>query len=226
MIVAVIPILRRSLLVPYTLRRLNKIVDKVICVVENQEDRFICTKGGAFTVSCPGVPLGEKWNVGFLEAKQFDPDFVLYMGSSDWVSDNYLDVMLPIAQDYEITGVLDFHLLHLEYKDDNKLISRNVKHWKGYENHRRGEPIGGGRLVRRDYLDRVKWSPFDPELLMNLDYSMITKTKNFKGIMSDEAQSMAVSTSLWSNKHEFNGEEVKDGDKYLTKWFPEGLKLF
>ena len=250
MVVAVVPVLGRYPLVPYTLRRLNKIVDKVICVVDNKRDRQICADEGAFIVNAPGVLLGKKWNAGFWEAKQFDPDFVLYMGSSDWVSDNYLDVMLPIAQDYEITGTLDYHLLHLEYNrldDDNNpisyqekryrfmdeydldlirenFISREVKHWKGYECERKGEPIGIGRLVRRDYLDRVRWNPFEDSIYNSLDWSMFQKASHFKAIMSDEAQSMSVSTSLWGNKHTFDGDLIDES--YLTKWFPEALKLF
>ena len=219
-------------------------------MVENNKDALICAKEGAHICNLPTKLLGEKWNTGFVDARQYDPDFVLYVGSSDWVSDNYLDVMLPIAQDYEITGTLDFHLLHLEYllKDEKKrpikyqdkthrfkddydlplmrqnLVSRTVAHWKGYECERKGEPIGIGRLVSRDYLNRVDWMPFDPNLHKSLDYSMISKAKNFKAIMSGDAQSMAVSTNLWSNKHAFDGELIDDD--YLTQWFPEAFNLF
>jgi len=240
MVIAVIPVLGRYPLVPYTIRRLNRIVDKVICVVESDKDRQICADEGAFICNLARKPLGEKWNAGFWEAKQFDPDYILYVGSSDWVSDNWLDLT---RYDAEIIGTLDYHLLHLRYQkliyrdtihrfeDDydlelmrKSLMTRTVKHWKGYTNWRKGEPIGIGRLVRRDYLQRVNWNPFDSKLHKNLDFSMIQKAKSIKTVMSGEVQSLAVSTSLWSNKHEIEGDTIDN--EYLSKWFPEGLKLF
>lgn len=248
-VVAVIPVLGRELLIPYTIERINRVVDTVICVVENQQDREICAKAGAVIVNSINKPLGHKWNDGFSAAKDFNPDYVLYVGSSDWVSGNYLEVMLPLAQDHEIVGTLDYHLLHLDYKqipykdkkrfttykiDDIRanFIGRKLGHWKGYEGEREGEPIGIGRLVRRDFLNRIKWRPFENELHKGLDWSMIKKTESYKGIISEEAQSLAISTTIWANKHSFdtesasNFELIDNVNDYLTKWFPEGLKLF
>ena len=86
MVVAVVPVLGRYPLVPYTLRRLNKIVDKVVCVVENNKDALICAKEGAHICNLPTKLLGEKWNAGFVDARQYDPDFVLYVGSSEYIN--------------------------------------------------------------------------------------------------------------------------------------------
>lgn len=253
MVIAIVPVLGRRPLLNHTLRRLNEIVDQVICVVEDPNDRQMCADHGAFIVNCFRHKLGTKWNAGFWEAKQFNPDFILHMGSRNWFSDNYLDVMLPIAQDYEITGMLDFHFLHLVYTLENKKFYQDKQHkfmddfnldivrsdfqervlgyWKGYTNEREGEPVGGGRLIRRDYLDRVNWTPFDPKLDKNLDFSMMEKTNSFKGVRADKAQLLAISTNLWSNKHVFdkNTDDIyseRYTNEYLLKWFPEAFKLF
>ena len=116
MVVAVVPVLGREPLVYHTISRLIDLVDEVVCVVENHVDRQICANLGAFICNSYGNPLGKKWNDGFWEARQFNPDFVLYMGSSDWVSDNWIEEMTKY--DAEIIGTLDYHLLHLEYHPD------------------------------------------------------------------------------------------------------------
>jgi len=257
MVVAVIPVLGRIPLLEYTLKRLNNIVDQIICIVERPDDRQVCADNGAFIVNSYGNRLGKKWNDGFWEAKQFNPDFVLHMSTRNWFSDDYLKVMLPIAQNYEITGMLDFYQLSLYYRniDDYKdkieyinkthkfvgsydldlmnknLIRRELIYWKGYENYRKGEPVGGGRLIRRDYLDRVNWNPFDPKFYKNLDGSMIAKTDNFKGVRSKDAHVLAISTNLWGNKTKIDKNSntlysETRANNYLKKWFPEALNLF
>jgi len=251
-VVAVVPVLGRTPLLPHTIKRLYRVVDTVICVCENDQDRGVCSKAGAKIVNSGNCPLGKKWNDGMEAAKEFNPDFILYVGSSDWVSDNYLEVMLPLAESHEIVGTLDYHLLHINYNEENRasfkprkrfadydldairanFIDRQLGHWKGYECERKGEPIGIGRLLRRDFLGKVGWRPFEDELHKGLDWSMIKKTDSFISIMSEEAQSMAISTSIWSNKHNFKLEStqsfelIDNVDEYLIKWFPEGLKLF
>ncbi len=190
------------------------------------------------------APLGKKWNTAFVMAKNYDPDHILFVGSSDWVSDNWLDVLLQ--HDAEIVGTRDFYELHLEYDIEydraqnynledvrSKFVKRQLGRWVGYHGARQGEPIGIGRLVRRDYLERVNWMPFENHLPKNLDNSMIRKTDSVKVIECDEIKCLSISTSLWSNRHNFLLDMQNKGSylinnnvAFLRKWFPDALNLF
>lgn len=247
-IVAVMPVKGRMLLVPWTVRRLKKIVDEVVCVTETKEERPICQEAGAVVTTLRAATLGAKWNGGFLNAKQFDPDFYLYVGSSDWLSYNWIDELLPIAENHELTGVQDFYEMHLEYdhyfdklqrynlhKVNASFKSRKVGYWKGYYGARRGEPIGIGRLLRRDFIKRIDYKPFDDKLTKNLDYSMYQKTEDVVSIRCDKIKCMALSTTLWGNKHIFETDmsnpgsrilKAKEKNEFLKKWFPETFELW
>ena len=247
-VVAVIPVFGRGLLVPFTIRRLVRMGVKVVCITEYENERRFCREAGATVTTLMKRPLGEKWNAGFLCAKQFDPDFYLYVGSSDWVSDNWLDVMLPVAENYELTGVLDFYELHLVYdypfkrrQDYNReevnrsFKGRKLGHWNGYSGERKGEPIGIGRILRRDFVKRIGHKPFDDSLVKNLDNSMYRKTENVHAMRCDEIKCLSLSTTLWSNRHSFALDMQNEGSRvfndteandFLEKWFPETFKLF
>jgi hypothetical protein len=214
-----------------TLRRLflkNK-VDHVICVGSTEEEEKLCTSKGAEFLTHANKPLGKKWNYGFLKAKEYRPEFIVYVGSSDWLSDNYLPAVLPLAENIDMIGKPDFNMLHI----GSKLQCAN---WPGYasiNNSRAHEPIGAGRILRADFLDKINWQPFDDYLNMAMDYSMYQKLLNVGGSLmmfnSPEIQILSVSCDLWGNMHnqDFNKNVInfRDPELWLKTWFPEALEL-
>ena len=54
----------------------------------------IAEETGALFVQCQNLPLGFKWQRGMDIAREFDPDAILMLGSSDWVSDNWCEIMM------------------------------------------------------------------------------------------------------------------------------------
>src|SRR5688572_7366782 len=84
-------------LLRYTIKRLfekNK-VDRVICSGDQPEDRKLCESLGAIWVQARNNPLGNKWNKSFQEAAKYNPDACVFVGSSDWISDNWIPFMKP-----------------------------------------------------------------------------------------------------------------------------------
>jgi len=241
MIIAIIPVRGRLTLIPYTIKQALRLVDKVICVCDKAREHKYCE--GAFTASVnTRFPLGKKWNYGFQLAKEFDPDYVLYIGASDWLSDNWLEKLLPYAEDYEVVGVKGFSMLHLNYSvhlTDPVEIEYKRKHatiydipvtfkgmrlgkWDGYTNYRRDEPIGIGRILNRDFLKRIDYKPFNDEWHKSMDRQMITRAKNYR-MATEDVECLSISSNLWENYHGFEGE-IKDND-YLNKWFPKSEAL-
>jgi len=243
MTIAIIPVKGRTQLVPHTIAQALKVVDKVICVVSrwNKNTDF---SGATEVLNVKAhVRLGAKWNAGFEAARKYDPDHVLFIGSSDWVSENWMDVMLPHTEDCDIVGVESFNLLHLEYKVmhgevelrhkrahsghhkvDVKFDEMSLGLWGGYTNSRRGEPIGIGRVLNREFLKRIDYKPFDDDKKNGMDLNMFNLAKSYKVVPYDDIKCLSISTNLWSNFHKFDDAEAVNGN-FLDKWFPDAYRL-
>lgn len=242
-IIAVIPTHGRFELLKYTVQRLyekNK-VNEVICIGDTglRKCKYIQYKN---------YPLGEKWNRGFQEARKLKADAVLYVGSSDWISDNWIPTMVPHLKVYDMVGKLDYNMSHVNDKitllkfkgyTDPKFSFRTflVRHSLRqflFGNDRTGEPIGIGRLIRAEFLDKINWKPFIDEYHSSMDWCMMQKLYqfgNYKVYTGDDIQSLAISCDKWTNMHWTNLErympnieKITDPD-WIEKWFPELLNF-
>lgn len=230
-IIAVIPVHGRLPLLKLTIQRLllkNKIY-KIICLGETEEEAFCCESVGAKFVWHKNSPLGRKLNTGFRIAKDYNPDAVSFIGSSDWLCDEWFNILTTYIDKYDLCGKRDFIMVHI-----NKKIE--VLYWPGYPvgSGREYEPIGIGRILSASVLDKLDWQPFDDSLNCSLDYSMIFSLMQIKGNCyinnSPELQSLSVSCDKWSNLHSFE-KEKKNGiifekpEIWLKMWFPEIFEL-
>ena len=240
---AVLPVKGRRELLKYSISRLyNKCgVDYVVCVGDNQEDMQVCEKAGAEWVYHPNEPLGEKWNAGIRCAMGRHPfDAFLFVGSSDWVSDNWVSYMLPYLKEFGMVGglgcnLLDIHGLNSEFR---------MFRWAGYpeDNERYLEPSGGGRLYSGKLLEKINCNLF-PNRNDSMDWFSMNKIQEaggkIKTVKTSDIQLMAISTDKWFNMHrpmftyrDQGGAEYSDLyspkqiDAYLKKWFPETYLIF
>jgi hypothetical protein len=231
-VAAIIPVKGRLPLLKHTITRLIKKngVKNVICVGDESEKDF-CEKLGADYVVHENFPLGKKWNAGFMKAKEYNPDACLFVGSSDWISDNWIDYCCKYMSSYDMIGKPDFYLL--DYGKQFRLC-----HWAGYQDRRKGEPIGIGRMISSNILDLMNWQPMDPKLDSSLDYSMwqrvIEKGGRIRTLETDEIKSLSLSTDAWVNKHRFEDHwnnkkgvesEKMEPNNFLTESFPEAHNL-
>lgn len=203
-VVACMAVKGRGPLLQLTIRRLysGNGVHKVICVGDEPEDRQICEESGAVWVQYCNKPLGDKWNQAFAEAKKYNPDACLYVGSSDWLSYNWIDRLTPHLRSHHLVGVPFCHFLDIG-ETTNRLVF-----WPGYNPALRVESIGAGRLLSHELMEAIKWKPFDPFKDSSLDRSMITTCQRVKYkefIVKDEpVMVVSISTWMWSNKHRFD----------------------
>lgn len=243
-IVAVIPVFGRLSLLKFTIKRLyekNKCY-KVICVGDQLEDRLLCEKMGAIWVGHPNKPLGSKWNFGFIKAREYHPDACLFVGSSDWVSDNWIAEStkhLPFA---DMIGRADCYFLDIRNKD--KIDKYRLVYWSGYGDNlfngiRKNETIGIGRILSRNILEKMNWQPFQKEKDNSMDWMMYQNVlKNGGKVLqldNDSMYSLSISTDLWVNKHKFinhwnmnikNSERIKNYTDFLKDNFPEAFEIF
>lgn len=199
MIVSPIPVNGRLPLLRHTLERLiNKNKVTPICVGDEPEAKELCESLGVEWINHANYPLGAKWNAGFVAARKHNPNGILFVGSSDWVSDDYAIHCEKLLEQYDFIGKLGCY-----FADVAKKI--RAVYWKGYESDRIGEPIGIGRVLSNRLLNKIEWKPFNDLFDNSLDYSMYKKAKNESTyILTDPNQKLvSISTDKWVNKHKF-----------------------
>jgi hypothetical protein len=227
-VIAVIPVHGRLDLLPYTIQRLYRKNDvyRVICVGDGAVEKAVCEYEGARWVPYQNKPLGAKWNAGFLEAKKYNPDAVLYVGSSDWLSNNWIPIMKPHVDQYGMVGVPGCHFIDIADK-------LRAVYWPGYIGERSNETIGIGRMLSKDLLDKIDWKPFHDDKDSSLDRSM--KDKAAKAgvpeffVKDDRLKALSISTNKWINKHKFDmhwmnqlpSEKISDVDSFVNENLPE-----
>lgn len=235
--VAVIPVKGRLPLLKYTIQRLYKKngVFEVICIGDSIEEQEVCENEGAEFIFHENNPLGKKWNAGFLAAKKHNPDAVLFVGSSDWVSNNWLSYTEKLIRaGADLVGKPDFYLLDIGE-------TYRFCHWLGYtQPQRRLEPIGIGRVISKRILDLMNWQPIQETLNNSIDWSMYQNILKLggevKNVRTNEIQSLSISTSHWANMHKFEDHyRNKKGleysrfpgfEKWLDEKFPEYKMIF
>jgi hypothetical protein len=203
--VAAIPTFGRHPLLALTVRRLLRQGVFPVCVGE-PEDRAVCEAEGAEFHVFPNSPLGAKWQFAFERAKDHDPQAVLYVGSSDWVSDKWCEKLYTEAKQAKagMVGKKDIYFFDVPEKGHIQGC-----YWPGYaaDSPRREEAMGAGRLLTRECLEAMDWRVFNRKLESSLDYSMLCnvlgagqKAVNYNGV---HAVAASISTFKWSNKHNF-----------------------
>ena len=201
---APIPVFGRFHLVRLTISRLMmQGVTPIIMGHENEAEE-IAKEFNIEFIRISNDPLGNKWNAGFVACKNYKADAVLFMGSSDWASNDYILNVKESIQDFSFIGMFGCHFA--DVADEVRLV-----HWPGYgKGQRQYEPIGIGRAIRSDIMDKMNWMPFDSRLSSGLDWSMYLKilrlTDEIAIIKEDETniRLLSISTNKWINKHKFS----------------------
>lgn len=200
---APIPVFSRFPLVRLTISRLKRQGVIPIIMGHEREALDISKEFNVEFISIDNDPLGNKWNAGFMACQNYSPDGVIFMGSSDWASDDYIQSVKDALNDFAFIGMLGCHFA--DVSDKVRLV-----HWPGYAmGQRKYEPIGIGRVLRADMLQKINWSPFDARLSSGLDWSMylkIIKLTDEIAVIKDEQKDirlLSISTNKWPNKHKF-----------------------
>lgn len=235
-VIACLAVHGRLPLLEHTIRRLyekNKCY-KVICAGDGVEEKKICESLDAVWTPARNKPLGLKWNRAFEKSRDFYPDAVVFVGSSDWLSDNWFEIMRPHVEKHSFVGVPGCDLID---------IAETIRgcHWSGYKGYRKDredETIGIGRMLSRNLLQAMDWQPFDQSLDNSLDKSMkdrAIKFANIKDVMihDDRLKALSISTHFWPNKHKFDmhyhqlipSKIMEDPIEWSNKNFPQVIDL-
>lgn len=230
-VVACLAVNGRLPLLRQTISRLYKINGcfKVICSGSSILEKRLCEELGAVYVQSENKPLAQKWNKAFMKAKEYHADAVLFVGSSDWISWDWLHILRLYVQHHDFVGVPGCHFLDIG--KEMRLVN-----WPGYGEERK-ESIGIGRLLSAKLMDALDWQPLENKLDHSMDGSMKRRaeSKGFKEYIytGTGIKALSISTDQWDNKHKFDdhwtnklpSEKIADVEGFL-KEFPEAYQIF
>lgn len=134
---------------------------EIICAYtqEDRTSRKILGAAGARIVEAPNR-LAVKFNAATKAAKATDCDYFLHMGSDDLIDRPLWEFYQQYQGDHMALTDWYFH----------NVPTSETRYWAGYFGPRAGEPIGAGKLVSREALDRIGWRPFIDGRDNALDY--------------------------------------------------------
>jgi len=251
-VIAAIPVHGRHELVKLTISRLlNRNGCHAVVCAGDAKDRKVCEDAGAVYIEVSNEYLGAKWNAAFMKARRLQAEAVLFMGSSDWVSDNWIPTLLPHLDRYDMVGKAGCYFLDIkgpEYRSYSNIpklcpVEYRLVYWPGYKygayreeedvRNRDNESIGIGRLLSAKGLEKVGWKPFHDHLNNSLDRNMFKRIRNNKIIFDVSIKALSISTDKWSNKHKFSdhwegrcpSKRITNVHNYCKEWFPEYNKI-
>jgi hypothetical protein len=101
-------------------------------------------------------PLGRKWQYAVDRARELQPDLLVIQGSDDVLEVDTKDLYRTM-ETYQAVGVRRFTAF------DGK------RYYQCQYRHHVQQPIGSGRVYRRDILDQMDWLLFHPHRKRGLD---------------------------------------------------------
>lgn len=131
-------------------KRLQELADVQVIVTgsEGKASWDLCKDYNYLDVA--NVPIGFKAQLGIRYAKYLDFDYMLFLGSDDFISDKtFLQYLEWAEEGIEEIAPMDLYLYEAE--------TRSLVYAEGYVDHRRGEPMAVGRMISRGLLDRLDW---------------------------------------------------------------------
>jgi hypothetical protein len=126
-------------------------IELIACGSDDNTNMQIATKNDFKYINHTNFPLTQKHNALFTEAKKYNPDFVILIGSDDLICENVIYQYIEKNKSgVDYMGILDFKCID----------GSGYWYWGGYTNSRVGEPVGGGRYFSKRLLNELNWKPW------------------------------------------------------------------
>lgn len=147
-------------------------IDKVMIYSTDEDGEFLDTTDVIAKAKVKNNPLSFKWYMAIKCLEDLDFDYCVLLGSDDYIDKAYLDFVDREIKDCDMIGFTD------AYYESGK----DRYYWSGYENHRKGEPVGAGKVYSRKFLEKINFSLYPSLQNVGLDYTAwkIVKDNNAK----------------------------------------------
>jgi hypothetical protein len=143
----------------------------VVMVFTTTEDKiFLRSQKILKSVYARNEPLSYKWEIGISALKDIDFDVVILLGSDDYIDEKFINYVVDNIKGYDMLCFKDIY-----FENNGEMY-----YWSGYENERKGEPIGAGKAYTKEFLERINYSLFNVAKNKSLDSLSWRICKNAK----------------------------------------------
>lgn len=175
----------------------------VVAGSEGDQCEAIAKKYGCIYFQTQNKLLGKKANESVKKALETDCDYIMLTGSDDLISQSQWEYYCKYKGEY--LGLLDYYFFNIP---DGRMI-----YWAGYKfKPRIGEPIGAGKLIKKDVAQLMEGLLFSEKSLqpdehdthkkaieMGVKMDLVT-CKETKGIGIDiKGEGSITRFALWNN---------------------------
>lgn len=125
-------------------------IEKVVIYSDEADGEFLNQFRLLKKAQFPNDSLSEKWNFAVKCLEDVDFDAVIFLGSDDYIDENFLQFVSERIVRFDLIGFKD---IYFESKN-------SFYYWKGYEGSREGEPAGAGKTYTKSFLEKVGFDLF------------------------------------------------------------------
>lgn len=194
----------------------------IISGSEGEVSKIMVEREGFKYIEIANHPLALKVNAPVEAAKEFNPDYVLCLGSDDIISVELMkQYVYYMLLSYDYIAVSDFYFYDT--------VTGKAAYWGGYrEDWRKGHACGAGRILSRRILNLWNWKPWNVEHNLILDNSIQDKLKHTPhlaivlslkehGVFALDIKSSTNMTPfhLWDNTEYIDVDIIKKEFKYI-----------
>lgn len=176
----------------------------VVAIVSDEQNKQMAKENALAVFEYKNNPLGEKLQRGVEYVRDnVDFDYLLFLGSDDLISHNLLDIYKKYIEKYKYVGVQDY--LDMDFR------TKKFRYFQGYTNWRRGESLGAGRLISKEYLELIDYKCFPMD-----------RHKGMDGVMTNNLASNGIFNKLIKkgNKPYLIGIKHPQSYSYIIKNTP------
>ncbi len=138
---------------------------------EFEISRKLAEKYNFVYIEVSNNPLSQKDNALYLKAKEYNVDACLKIDSDNIISKEFFYFYNNLIKEgYDYAGILDCYFV----------VKDNVIYFKGYDSKRLNEPVGTGRFLSKNLLEKLDWKPWGNIEINNiLDKNLTNILKKF-----------------------------------------------
>jgi len=226
-ITCIIPIHEREKITIETVNILKKqeLLDTIILVGDSVFEENIARKLDVTYVEYPNTPLSHKVQAGVDIAKEGNPDAIMVSGSDNWLSANWCAECAPFISQYDVIGTNKWWSARIQSGLPLEILSCHYIDRK--------DPIGGGRIVTAQALDKVDWGLYSGAQGRSLDIGSWNHLKKhirkLKVKMVDNIVTLGIKGN-WEQRDPYdnikrsmrlNVKVIDTPEKWLDSTFPE-----
>jgi glycosyltransferase involved in cell wall biosynthesis len=153
----------------------------------NNTEKHIAKELGLIYVDHKNSPLGQKWQAGLNKCRELKPDAVLICGSDDLLASDWVEKSVESVEPFGhlsfLTGIqrwwaynpIKHELIIIEYLTNMRI-----------------DPIGAGRLIGKEALDKVDWQIFPSEAI-GCDLYSYHRLQKYSQYMDTRIKSVVLS---------------------------------